>query len=139
MKNKRIITLVLTIFFLLSLQIVAFAGTSWSDARTFALDSGTSWKTETTLGDTLKNTKTTDSTEVAVYTVSKSMWSKPVFRMVNSDNQARSGEITTADAGRFTTSKTNTGEVGYGYYASMKAAWNQISNSQSIRIQFKSY
>lgn len=123
----------------LSLQGFAFAATTWSNSATFSLSSDTGWNRRTTLGTYLANGKTTDSDKVTVYTVSKTMTSVPRFRMVNSSNEARSAVFSVPKVGKSKVSKSNTGEKGYTYYASVKEAWNQIADNQSIRIQFKSH
>lgn len=138
-KTKKLSVLMLTLTMLLSFQIFAFAATTWSDEGTFSLNSDTDWKRCTTTGIYLGNEKTTTSKNVSVYTVSKTMSSYPSFRIVNSNNEIRSSSITTAAPGRSKTNSSNTGEKGYNYYASVKSAWNQATDKQSIRLQFKSY
>ena len=139
-KSKNtIISIILCLAMLFSIQIVAFAAETWSDAATYQLNSDTGWKRLTTTGIYLGNEKTTSSNKVTVYTVSKTMSSSPKFRIVNSKNQERSGHITTAAVGKSKTDTSNTGEKGYNYYASVKPAWNQATDNKSIRIQFKSY
>ena len=137
-KNK-IISIILAITVVFSFQVVAFAATTWSDAGTITLNRGTDWKRNTTTGVYIVNTKETTSKDVKVYTVSKTMSSNPQFRMVNSNNSARSGSFSMPSAGKQKTNSSNTGEKGYNYYASVKAAWNQVSNNQSVRLQFKSH
>lgn len=137
--RNKIISIILAIAVVFSLQIVAFAATTWSDAGTITLNSDTGWKRNTTKGVYIVNAKTTTSKDVTVYTVSKTMASNPQFRMVNSENSARSGSFSMPSAGRQKTDSSNTGEKGYKYYASVKPAWNQVSDNQSVRLQFKSH
>lgn len=137
--KTKVVSVILCMCLLFSCQIVAFAAETWSDAGTYTLSSDTDWKRNTTAGIYLVNTKTTTSTQVSVYTVSKTMASNPRFRMVNSNNSVRSGTLVTAAEGKSKTDSSNTGEKGYNYYASVKSAWNQTADNQSIRIQFKSY
>ena len=136
-KNTKSIILAIAAIFLF--QITAFAANTWSDAGTINLNRNTGWKRTTTTGVYLVNTKSTDSNNVTVYTVSKTMVSYPQFRMVNSNNAARSASFTVPPAGKQKTNSSNTGVNGYNYYASVKPAWNQVSNNQSIRLQFKSH
>ena len=136
-KNKRKIkTAIVTSVLMLSLTVTAFTATTWSDPGTFSLE-GTSWKHRTTANIMLGNVKTTDSQYYVVYTVSKTMWSSPVFRLVNSSNEVRSNEKSCASVDKQATGNGNTGTIGYAYYASMKASAFQ-SGTDTIKIQFKS-
>ena len=139
MKIRKFITLIVALAVIMSMSVVAFAATTYSNAGTFKMSCGGDWTRVTTLNEYLGNQKETDSTSVTVYTLSKTMSSAPSFRLVNSDNEARSGAFSTPAVGREKTNSSNTGEIGYAYYASLKPAWNQVTNDQSIRIQFKSH
>jgi hypothetical protein len=138
-KTKKISVLAITIIMVLCFQMMTFALSTWSDAGTYDLDHDTDWKRLTTTGIYLNNEKDSDSINVSVYTVSKTMASNPSFRIVNSDNVARCTAFTTASAGKSKTDDSNTGEEGYTYFASVKSAWNQVTDGQSIRIKFKTY
>ena len=136
-KNKKLFTAILMLILVFSVQCTVFADTSSNG--TFDLNSGESWDHTTASGTRLKDKKETDDITVEVYTISKTMMSCPTFRMVNNKKEARSASITTSETGKSTTSESNTGTNGYNYYAAVKAAWNQITNNQSIRIKFDSY
>lgn len=136
---KRFVLVMSTILIVVGAQIVAYAGTSWSDGGTFEISRGDGWHNHCTTGEMLGNTKTTESSNVSVYTVSKTMTSSPSFRLINSDGYARSDSFSTPAVGKSVTNNSNTGTVGYTYYASIKPAWNQVSDDCTIKIQFKSY
>ena len=136
-KNKKLFTTILMFVLVLSIQCTVLAATS--SKGTYDLDAGDGWKHTTASDSRLRDEKETTSTKVTVYTYSKTMMSCPSFRMVNYDKNARSTEIVTAAAGKSATNESNTGTKGYGYYASVKAAWNQITDDQSIRIYFDSH
>lgn len=138
-KTKKISVLAITIIMVLCFQMMTFALSTWSDAGTYDLDHDTDWKRLTTTGIYLNNQKDSESVNVSVYTVSKTMASSPLFRIVNSNNLARSAAFTTPAVGKSKTDDSNTGEKDYTYYASVKSAWNQITDGQSIRIKFKSH
>ncbi len=138
-KTKKISVLAITIIMVLCFQMMSFALSTWSDAGTFELSTDTGWTRTTTTGNYLNNEKDSNSANVTVYTVSKTMASSPSFRIVTYNNEARCTAFTTAAAGKSKTSDTNTGEIGYTYYASVKEAWNQVTDDQTIRIQFKTY
>ena len=137
--KSKIMTIFIVITVIFSFQVVAFAATTWSDKGTIALNRDTDWKRNTTTGVYIVNTKTTSSTSVTVYTLSKTMTSNPQFRIVNSNNEARCAAFSMPSAGKEKTNTSNTGDPGYNYYASVKPAWNQVANDQSVRLQFKSH
>ncbi len=137
-KNKGFMTLCVTLTLICVFQIFAFAF-SWSDAGTFELDSDTgTWVYYTTANTKLGDAKTTDDALVTVYTISKTMGSSPKFRLVRANGDIRSEKITTGEPGE-AVSGSSTGGAGNTYYASMAAAWNQVTNNKTIRIKFDSH
>lgn len=115
------------------------ASSNWSDAHTYQLNSGDGWKTRAVNNEKMGNEKDdTNNSKYDVCTLSKTMWSSPKFRVVNSNNEPVSGEITTAKAKRCATGDDNTGIAGRVYYGSVKPAWNQ-SGSDRIKLQFRVY
>lgn len=117
---------------------VASALSTWSDAYTYELDSSDDWVRTTTQGEWMGNQKDSDKSVYDVYTVTKTMWSSPKFRVVNSNNAVVADTVTTAGKGRYVTGGGNTGTIGYAYYGSVKPAWNQ-SGTDRIKLQFRVY
>lgn len=136
---KKMFVLVCSFMAVLGMQIIVFAATTWSDGGAYEISSGDGWHNHCTTGEMLENRKTTESGKVEVYTVSKTMSSVPSFRLITSEGNARSNAFSTPSVGRSKINNSNTGTVGYPYYASIKPAWNQNSDDQTIKIQFKSY
>lgn len=137
--NKKVITsiIVLAIMLIASVQFV-FASDYWSDAKRYDLEPNDGWRRASSDGTAMVSEKTSNSTSYLVHTVTKSMWSSPIFRLVNSNNVAVSGEVETAPSGSTATGGNNAGVIGYAYYGSVKPAWNQI-NSNYIKLQMKIY
>ena len=137
MKKRKTGVMVLAVAAVLTSQL-AFAASTWTDARTWELTSGDDFKTVTTTGTKCGATKTTDQRTWDVYTVSKTMWTNPTARLVNSANQVRSDVVTTANVGRYVTGQQNTGTIGYAEYLSVKPAFNQVGYD-TIKLQFRNY
>lgn len=97
-RTKSIFAMVLCLTVLVSFQTITYAAETWSNSATYDLDHDTYWKRQTSKGTYLSNQKTTESKNVSVYTVSKTMSSHPKFRIVNSENKERSGHISTPAA-----------------------------------------
>lgn len=133
--SKNICYLFLSFIVIASTKTV-MATNTWSDAKTYSLKATDGWKRGTLEGEWMGNLKTTNSNKYDVYTVSKTMWSNPQFRLVNSNNVAVSSTVTTAGEGRYVTGSGNTGTIGYAYYGSVKPAWNQVGNGR-IKLQMK--
>ena len=75
-----------------------------------------------------------------VYTLAKTMSSRPNFRIVNSNGEERSDSVKTpVPLEQKTYEGVSTAEVGYGYYASLQPNWAQTGENKTIRIQFKVY
>lgn len=117
---------------------VVSALSTWSDAYTYELKSSDGWKRTTTQNEWMGNQKDSDKEIYDVYTVTKTMWSSPEFRVVNSENAVVSNTVTTASKGRYVTGDGNTGSKGYAYYGSVKPAWNQTGTDR-IKLQFRVY
>lgn len=127
---------ILSIMLFAAMQFV-FASDSWTDARTYELDNKDDvYKTTTTAGTKLGQNKTSDSTSFQEYTVTRSMWSKPEFKLVNSSNATRSNSVNTADNGRYVTGGGNVGTIGYALYGAVKPDWSQTSPG-TIKLQMK--
>lgn len=127
---------ILSIMLFAAMQFV-FAGDSWTDSRTYELNNkDTTYKTTTTDGTKLGQNKTSDSTSFQEYTLTRSMWSKPEFKLVNSNNATRSNSINTADNGRYVTGGGNVGTIGYALYGAVKPDWSQTSPG-TIKLQMK--
>ena len=117
---------------------MAYALSDWTDALTYKLKAGDSWKTTTTSGYDMGQDKNSDANYFDVNTVSKTMSSKPSFRLVNSNNEVRSNSVTTANTGLYVRGSGNTGVIGYSYYGSIKPAWNQLG-TDTIKLQMRIY
>lgn len=117
---------------------IVSASSTWSNAYTYELNSSDDWIRNTTQNEWMGNQKTSDSNIYDVYTVSKTMWTNPKFRVVNYHDVAVAKTVTTASTGKYATGKENTGVVGYSYYGSVKPAWNQAGTDR-IKLQFKVY
>lgn len=126
------------LFAFVAVAQLAFATSTWSDAYTYELTGGGDWKRQTTVGEYMGNLKDSNTAKYDVYTVSKTMWSSPSFRVVNSNNAVVAGSVTTAPAGQYSTKNENTGTIGYAYYGSVKPAWNQLGTDR-IKLQFRVY
>lgn len=129
--KKRIIIFLLTIM-LLSNVAIAY---NWSDIGTYSLSAWQGYKRYTTEGEKLYALKSTDSEYFDVDTYTKTMWTSPLFRLVNSDNEIRSMSVSTANSGERATGNGNTGSEGYYYYASIKPTWNQLG-TDTIKLDF---
>ena len=79
MKTRKFITFIVALAVIMSMSVVAFAATTYSNPGTFKMSCGGDWTRVTTLNEYLGNQKETDSTSVTVYTLSKTMSS--VIRM----------------------------------------------------------
>lgn len=129
--KKTLLSLVL----LLAIVVSTAFSYNWSNQGTFSLSSGNSWKKTTTTGNTLSAVKTTNNSGFEVYTHSKTMWSYPSVRMVNSNNEIRSSSVMVSPVGEYSVGSNNTGSKGYRYYLSIKPAWNQISKD-TIKLSY---
>jgi len=134
MKKK----ILLGLFLFVCTITLTSALSTWSNAYTYELKSSDNWVRNTTQNEWMGNQKDTDSSDYDVYTVSKTMWTSPKFRVVNSDNKVASDVVTTASKGRYVTGGNNTGTIGYAYYGSVKPAWNQTGTDR-IKLQFRVY
>lgn len=137
--KKKIMTIgiILGVMLLGAIQF-AFASESWSDAKRYDISAGDDWRVASSDGTAMVSEKTTDSSKYDVYTVTKSMWSSPRFKLVNSNNVAVSGEVETSPAGQYSTGSNNAGVIGYAYYGSVKPGWNQ-TGSDYIKLQMRIY
>ena len=99
-------------------------------------DSG--YTTATTTGNKLSQEKKTDAPKWKLYTVSKTMYTSPVARLVNSSGAVRSDVVTTASSGRSVNGSVNTGTIGYAEYLSVKPSSIQ-AGVDTIKLQFKNY
>ena len=108
---------------------------NWSKVATFSLNSGQNWTRYATNGQSVSSYKSTNQTYYYVDTYTKSMWTSPTFRLVNSDNEVRSWTVSVAGDNQRAIGHGNTGTVGYNYYASLKPAWNQIG-TDTIKLDF---
>lgn len=134
MKNFKHVILVVVLLLVFVVQIVVAQGT-WGDAKTFSLN-GYSWHVSTTEGTWLASLKQTNNKNWDLHTVSKTMWTRPEARMVNSGRSVRSNSVVTATTGRTVTGSGNTGEIGYNYYVEVRPAALQVG-TDTIRLQFK--
>jgi hypothetical protein len=130
--------LAITTFGIMLTSQVVFAANSWSDARTYQLSAGSGYTTVTTTGNKLGQNKETDASKWTLYTVSKTMYTSPVARLVNSSGDIRTDVVTTASSGRSVNGSVNTGTIGYAEYLSVKPAGLQ-AGVDTIKLQFKNY
>lgn len=136
MKRKSILLMVVIAVMMFSQ--IAYASSSWTDARTWSLAAGDSYKTTTTAGTKLGATKTSNSASWAVYTVAKTMVTYPKAKLVNSSGETRSDVISTAEAGKSASGSSNTGTINYAQYLSVKPGSLQ-TGTHTIKLQFKNY
>lgn len=115
---------------------LAFALNAWTDSYRYSLKSSDKWKTATENGYPMAQNKDSYSKYFDVFTVSKTMDSKPKFRLVNSNNDVITKEVTTAKVGQYTIGDSNTGQPGHAYIGSVKPAWNQLG-TDSISLQMR--
>lgn len=137
---KRKFVLLLSLLLPLVLCATVYAAMTYSDPGTFVLNPGSTWVCVTTQGQLLGNDKTTNAPDINVYTLAKTMSSRPNFRIVNSNGEERSDSVKTpVPLEQKTYEGVSTAEVGYGYYASLQPNWAQTGENKTIRIQFKVY
>lgn len=94
--KKKIMLPIFVVCMLFIAQICVYAAETWSNSGAYEISEGDGWHNHTTEGIMLGNYKTTESSDIEVYTVSKTMSSKPVFRLVNSEEKSRSESFSTA-------------------------------------------
>lgn len=138
MKKKMMLCGLIVMVFLLAVSQFVFASLSWTDAKRYDVIPWTDWKTKAADGQKMGANKTTDKGKYEVHTIGKTMWSSPVLRLVNSNDKRVSDEIQAAPSGRTNTGKTNTAQIGYAYYLSIRPGWNQMGEG-SIKLQMKNY
>ncbi len=141
-KNKKAISLILTLVLVFSFQLIALAADiiNWSAVGVFRIDHDSNSVTQTIDKEDLKEEKITDKPYVAVKTIAKTMSSHPRFKLRDENNITRSVYLTTAEPGEWERSLDgNTGQKGEMLYAELQAAWNQITDNQTISIQFRPY
>ena len=137
MKKKIVFMGAMLAIMLFATMTMVFATSSWTDARTYELDNKSSdYKTITMTGAKLGQNKDSDSKYFEEYTVIRSMWSKPEFKLVNSSNAPRSNSVNTADNGRSVRGDGNVGTIGYALYGAVKPDWSQTSPG-TIKLQMK--
>lgn len=130
--------LAITTFGIMLTSQVVFAANSWTDARTYQLKSGSSYTTVTTTGNKLGQNKETDASKWTLYTVSKTMYTSPSAKLVNSSGSTRSDVVSTSSSGRSVNGSINTGTIGYAEYLSVKPSGLQ-TGVDTIKLQFKNY
>lgn len=130
--------LTIIVFGIMLASQVVFAASTWTDAGTYQLSAGSGYTTTTTAGYKLGQNKETNAAKWTLYTVSKTMITYPVARLVNSSGDIRSDTVTTADPGRSVDGSTNTGTIGYSEYLSVKPSGLQ-AGVDTIKLQFKNY
>ncbi len=131
------IFLVLVMMTMLGMQMI-YAASTWTDCATWSLSAGGGYSTTTTTGAKLGATKTTNDSSWTVYTVSKTMNTRPKAKLVNSAGETRSDIVTTAAAGKSVSGSANTGTIGYAEYLAVKPATAQVG-VHTIKLQFKNY
>lgn len=136
--NSVLQGIAITIFGIMLIGQVVFAASTWSDAGTYQLSGGSGYTTITTTGNKLGQDKETDDAKWSLYTVSKTMYTSPTARLVNSSGSVRSDVVTTAASGRSVNGSVNTGTIGYAEYLSVKPAAMQ-TGVDTIKLQFKNY
>ncbi len=121
--------------FLMFFLLLTGAVFAWSNPGTYQLTRGQSPTTYTTESLELRDTKTTSSTTFRVDTYTKTMWSYPEYRLVNSNYSPRSDWVAVPAVGGRSTGTGNSGVIGYYYYGQIKPAWNQLG-TDTIRLDF---
>lgn len=120
---------------LLRATVVASAS-SWANAQTFTVNANTVWNGVNTLGTRIGAQQTTSEARWDSHTISRSMASRPSVRLVNSGGAIRDSSMSVADDGR-TVTGSHTGTAGFAYFIQVNPAWNQVTNSQSVRLQHR--
>ena len=137
MKKKIMpIFIIVSILLLASLQTV-FALSSWTDAKIYNVNNkSNSFEPATADGSWLGQDKTSDSDKFQEFTVTRSMWSRPEFKLVNSNGESRSDSVNTAKDWTYVQGNGNMGEIGKAYYGAVKPDWSQTSPG-TIKLQHK--
>lgn len=131
-KKKR--SLLFAVTLIMAVAIPTIASAAWSGQGTYSVSRGDDWKSTTTTGDRLMKLKTSNATTFDVQTLSLTMWNNPFFRLVNSDNVARSEAITTGNTGNIK-SGNSTATNGYNCYGSVKPSALQ-TGTDTILLKF---
>lgn len=131
-KQKK--SLLFAMSLVMAVAIPTFATAAYSGQGTYSLNGSDGWKNTTTTGAQLVKLKTTNATTFDVQTLSLTMWNNPSFRMVNSNNEARSSAIVTGNTGN-TKSGNSTATNGHNCYGSVKPASLQ-AGTDTITLKF---
>lgn len=137
MKKVKMVILITSVAAIMLTECIWGAST-WTDSATWSLEASSDFTTTTVSGVKLGATKTTDSEEWDVYTVSKTMATRPRAKLVNSSGSDRSEVIFTAAAGKYSTGESNTGVIGYAEYLSVKPNALQ-TGTETIKLQMRTY
>ena len=129
-KKTAAVFILLAVFF--AAQIV-YAGCS--DYASFTLHSDDNWVWKTTAGNHLRALKETNSSKYTVQANVMTMWCDPSFRIVNSNNQSRSGTVSIKETGTVFQGSDNIGIRNYYYYASVKPSSWQVGTDK-IKLRF---
>lgn len=130
-KRKAYVVLFVSILFVSQLVFAA----NWSARGTYYLTGDETYKYYTTDGVKLSAVKSTSSQYLYIDTYWRTMTTAPAFMLRNSNNEMRSNEVNCATAGNRATGNGNIGDVGYRYYASLRAGWLQYGDD-TINIDF---
>ncbi|MCR6112574.1 hypothetical protein HXA35_19755 [Bacillus sp. A301a_S52] len=115
------ICLLTAVTFTAPLALPSTAEANWSSWSDTSLNSSDGWKRTGAFSG-----KTTSRLEWSAVASTKTMWSNPQKRMVNSNNALRGNAVTLSNTNQIYTNSTNNALPGYNYYAQIRPAWNQV-------------
>ncbi|MDR2647609.1 MAG: hypothetical protein LBB67_05765 [Oscillospiraceae bacterium] len=134
-KNRFAKIAVLVAVFMIVFAQIAFA--AYSSSATFSVPSTDTWVNTSTSSNRLYKLKeNSDYHYFLGFTNSKTMWTKPLLRLVNSNYEVRSAQVSMPSAG----SASSKGELinasaGYNYYAQIHSNALQ-SGTDTINFKF---
>lgn len=137
-KKLTVLTMIL-LCGLYGVQTIVYGAEGFSGTSTYEISGGDGWHNHNDRGEMFGQEKTSSSARVEVVTLAKTMSSYPEFRIVNSNEKARSDVMVTKDRGGITTSYSNTANKGDICYASIKPSWRQMTKNRTIKIAFCCY
>lgn len=116
---KKISILLIFLLLLLSTSLFAY----WSDSQNITYKNGDNYSQDMGIKPI---PKTTDDQMASFQGYNKSTWSTPKVKLVNSNKEDRSGEVSLPDNYIHSTKETTTTK-NYYYYYKINGAWNQIT------------
>lgn len=122
---------IFTLLFSFSVCLAVHASFSPSSHKDVSIHRKDNWR-RAGISDIRRNTSDVFFVQVGR---TKTMWSVPNVRMVNSNNAVRSDTLRLTSTNKTFDQRGNDGAKGYRYYLQIKPAWNQI-DSDTISLKF---